>query len=92
MYTKDFKAIDFGKNPICNNNNLNPILPNCDYIFFFCIIFNEAYFNTSGIIDTKLAAEFGNFLGGYVGVLFSMLSTLLLVYTIIDQFIERQKR
>lgn len=59
---------------------------------FFYIIFNEAYFNTSGVIDTKLAAEFGNFLGGYVGVLFSMLSTLLLVYTIIDQFIERQKR
>lgn len=61
-------------------------------ISFFCIILNKAYFNTSWIIDTKLAAEFGDFFGGYVGVIFSVLSTLLLVYTVIDQFIERQKR
>lgn len=61
-------------------------------ISFFCIILNKAYFNTSWIIDTKLAAEFGDFFGGYVGVMFSVLSTLLLVYTVIDQFIERQKR
>lgn len=61
-------------------------------VSFFCIVFNKAYFNTSWVIDTKLAAEFGDFFGGYVGVLFSILSTLLLVYTIIDQFIDRQKR
>lgn len=61
-------------------------------ISFFWIILNKAYFNTSWIIDTKLAAEFGTFFGGYVGVMFSVLSTLLLIYTIVDQFIERQKR
>lgn len=60
-------------------------------ISFICIIFNKAYFNTSCIIDTKLAAEFGSFFGGYVGVMFSIVSTLLLIYTIIDQHIERQK-
>ena len=61
-------------------------------ISFFCVIFNEVYFNTSGVIDPELASKFGDFFGGYVGVMFSILSTLLLIYTIIDQFIERQKR
>ena len=61
-------------------------------VSFGGIILNKAYFNTSWIIDTKLAAEFGDFFGGYVGALFSILSTFLLVYTIIDQFIERQRR
>lgn len=61
-------------------------------ISFFCVIFNEVYFNTSGVIDPELASKFGGFFGGYVGVMFSILSTLLLIYTIIDQFIERQKR
>ena len=60
-------------------------------VSFIYIIFNKAYFNTSCIIDTKLASEFGNFFGGYVGVLFSILSTFLLIYTIIDQHIEKQK-
>lgn len=58
-------------------------------VSFWGIILNKAYFNTSWIIDTKLAAEFGDFFGGYVGALFSILSTFLLVYSIIDQFIER---
>jgi hypothetical protein len=61
-------------------------------ISFFCVIFNKVYFNTSGVIDPELASQFGDFFGGYVGVIFSMLSTFLLIYTIIDQFIERQKR
>ena len=61
-------------------------------ISFLYIIFNKVYFNTSGVIDPKLASQFGDFFGGYVGVMSSILSTLLLIYTIIDQFIERQKR
>lgn len=60
-------------------------------VSFIYIIFNKAYFNTSCIIDTKLASEFENFFGGYVGVLLSILSTFLLIYTIIDQHIEKQK-
>lgn len=51
-------------------------------------ISNKVCFN----IDSTRASEFGSFFGGYVGVMFSILSTLLLIYTIIDQFIERQKR
>lgn len=42
-------------------------------------------------INSTRASEFGSFLGGYVGVLFSILSTSLLIYTIIDQHIEKQK-
>ena len=42
-------------------------------------------------INSTRASEFGSFFGGYVGVLFSILSTSLLIYTIIDQHIEKQK-
>lgn len=62
------------------------------FLSFLFIIFNPVYFNTSWTIDTKLAADFGNFFGGFVGAMFSILSTLLLIYSITDQFIERQKR
>lgn len=91
MQTEDFKTISLENNPSNNDNNFGSTLYNCDYIFF-CIVFNKAYFNTSWIIDTKLAAEFGSFFGGYVGVIFAILSTFLLIYTTINQFIERQKR
>lgn len=62
------------------------------FLSFLFIVFNPVYFNTSWTIDTKLAADFGGFFGGFVGAMFSILSTLLLIYTITDQFIERQKR
>ena len=42
-------------------------------------------------INSTRASEFGSFFGGYVGVMFSIVSTLLLIYTVIDQHIERQK-
>lgn len=42
-------------------------------------------------INSTRASEFGSFFGGYVGVMLSIVSTLLLIYTIIDQHIERQK-
>lgn len=61
------------------------------FLSFLFIVFNPVYFNTSWTIDTKLAADFGNFFGGFVGAMFSILSTLLLIYSITDQFIERQK-
>ena len=62
------------------------------FISFLFIVFNPVYFNTSWTIDTELAAHFGDFFGGFVGVMFSILSTLLLIYSISNQFIERQKR
>ena len=62
------------------------------FISFLFIVFNPVYFNTSWTIDTELAADFGGFFGGFVGAMFSILSTLLLIYSISDQFIERQKR
>ena len=48
------------------------------FISFLFIVFNPVYFNTSWTIDTELAAHFGDFFGGFVGVMFSILSTLLL--------------
>jgi hypothetical protein len=62
------------------------------FLSFLFIVFNPVYFNTSWTIDRKLAADFGGFFGGFVGAMFSILSTLLLIYSISDQFIERQKR
>jgi hypothetical protein len=58
---------------------------------FVFIVFNQAFFNTSFIIDTELASKFGSFFGGYVGTIFSILSALLLTYTIITQNIENRK-
>lgn len=55
------------------------------------IIFNGAYFNLSFNIDTNLAPGFGDFFGGFIGTLFSILSVLLLIYTINSQYIETSK-
>ena len=61
-------------------------------ISFFFIIFNESYnFNQSNIIDTELASNFGSFLGGFIGTIFSILSVLLLIYTILYQNNESKK-
>ena len=59
---------------------------------FFFIIFNESYhFGVSNIIDTGLASEFGDFFGGLIGTIFSILSVFLLIYTILHQNRESQK-
>ena len=55
------------------------------------VIFNDAYFGFSYQIDTELASKFGDFFGGFVGTLFSILSVLLLIYTITSQYIENSK-
>ena len=55
------------------------------------IILNGSYFNLSFNIDTNLASEFGDFFGGFIGTLFSILSVLLLIYTITSQYIETSK-
>ncbi len=55
------------------------------------ILFNEVYFNYSYKIDADLASKFGGFFGGFIGTLFSIMSVLLLIYTITSQFIETAK-
>ena len=55
------------------------------------IIFNEAYFNLGFNIDTDLASKFGDFFGGFIGTLFSILSVLLLIYTITSQYLDNSK-
>ncbi len=55
------------------------------------IVFHKAYFNFTGEIDPDLASKFGDFFGGFAGTLFSMLSVMLLIYTITIQNLERSK-
>lgn len=55
-------------------------------IVFLSITFNKVYFNTSWEIDTKLAADFGSFVGGFVGTIFSLIGTLVVAYTFEKQF------
>ena len=55
-------------------------------IVFLGITFNKVYFNTSWEIDTKLAADFGSFVGGFVGTIFSLIGTLVVAYTFVMQF------
>ena len=58
---------------------------------FFAIVFNDAYFNHSHKIDTKLASDFGQFFGGFVGTMFAISGTLLILVTLISQIIENKK-
>lgn len=62
------------------------IIGGVGFIVFFGITFNKAYFNTSWEIDTKLAADFGSFVGGFVGTIFSLTGTLVVAYTFEKQF------
>jgi len=61
-------------------------------ISFFAIIFNSSFhFNETKIIDPELASKFGDFFGGFVGTIFSILSVFLLIYTILHQNRDTQK-
>ncbi|MCK9425195.1 MAG: putative phage abortive infection protein [Ignavibacteriaceae bacterium] len=61
------------------------------FILFIFTIFNGAYFNTSFQIDTELASKFGNFFGGFIGTLFAITSTLLILVTLLQQNIDNKK-
>jgi hypothetical protein len=60
-------------------------------VAFFITVFNKEYFNTSFEIDSGLASNFGDFFGGFVGTMFAITSTLLIILTIIYQYIETAK-
>lgn len=49
-------------------------------------ITNEAYLSPLSMIDPKLAADFGSFVGGFVGTIFSLTGTLVVAYTFEKQF------
>lgn len=71
---------------------LSTIFGTIGIISFFIIIFNPPYhFNDSFIIDVELASKFGDFFGGFVGTIFSIMSVFLLIYTIFHQNKEAQK-
>lgn len=58
------------------------------FVLFFRITIDKAYFNTSWEIDPKLAADFGSFVGGFVGTIFSLTGTLVVAYTFEKQFLR----
>lgn len=53
--------------------------------------YNIAISNYKLGIDKELASSFGEFFGGYIGTLLSFLSVILLIYTILEQNIEKKK-
>lgn len=60
-------------------------------VISFFILFHKTFFNFSFKIDPDLASNFGSFFGGYVGTIFSIFSILLILYSIVDQNIEKAK-
>ena len=58
---------------------------------FLFIIFNPIYFKWSFLLDQKLASDFGVFFGGFIGTIFSITSTLLIIITLLYQNINGQK-
>lgn len=60
-------------------------------ICFFSIIFRDEYYSYGGSIDTDLASNFGDFIGGFIGTIFSIIGVLLVILTLIYQIIENRK-
>jgi len=61
------------------------------FTLFFFTVFNKAYFTTSFQIDTDLASKFGDYFGGFIGTLFAITSTLLILVTLIKQNLDNKK-
>lgn len=62
-------------------------------VIFCIIVLNRAYW-ISGIntgINPELAAKFGDFVGGFIGTLFTFLSILIVAYSILKQTSENRK-
>lgn len=61
-------------------------------VSFLVICFNESYhFNSQESIDSDLASKLGDFLGGFVGTIFSALSVSLIIYTFHEQSLSERK-
>lgn len=60
-------------------------------ILFLSVIFDEVYYHNLMNIDPELASKFGNFFGGFIGTMFAITSTLLILVTLITQYIENRK-
>lgn len=61
------------------------------FICFVTIILKDEFFNFSFKIDTTLASQFGDFVGGFIGTFFSIIGALLIILTLIYQTIENRK-
>ena len=49
------------------------IIGGAGVLILLLIITNEAYLSPLSMIDPKLAADFGSFVGGFVGTIFSLI-------------------
>lgn len=60
-------------------------------VILLCVVFDDAYFHYGADIDTELASDFGDFVGGFIGTLFGFLSVVLLAYSILKQTYETRR-
>lgn len=60
-------------------------------VILLCVVFDDAYFHYGSDIDTGLASDFGDFVGGFIGTLFGFLSVVLLAYSILKQTYETRR-
>ena len=60
-------------------------------VVLVCVVFDDAYFQCGADIDTELASDFGDFVGGFIGTLFGLLSVVLLAYSILKQTYETRR-
>lgn len=61
------------------------------FVCFVTIILKDEFFNFSFNINTTLASQFGDFVGGFIGTFFSIIGALLIILTLIYQTIENRK-
>lgn len=61
------------------------------FTLFSFTVFDKAYFSTSFQIDTDLASKFGDYFGGFIGTLFAITNTLLILVTLIKQNLDNKK-
>jgi len=60
-------------------------------VSFFSIVFSGTYFHAGQSIDADLADKFGSFFSGFVGTLFTVVSILLIIYSMHSQNLETRK-
>lgn len=60
-------------------------------VVLVCVVFDDAYFQCGADINTELASDFGDFVGGFIGTLFGLLSVVLLAYSILKQTYETRR-
>lgn len=59
-------------------------------MLFGIFIFRQEFYNTFQEVDSK-AGTYGDFIGGFIGTIFALISALLLILTLTNQIIDKNK-